>query len=506
MRIAKGNMMYKQIMLAIAAVLLLCFKAEADVNSEAGSMTIIEGDLSNAAEKMDSVSLTLFRERFGMEKTGGELMVSKIRMGKFRFTVKGLKGVAYIKFDAGLAQFLGKDIWLAEPGDSVYIRFTSSGPRFSGRQAEKYRCLRNVDSLTEEFIAQRRTGAPAEKKDLRDLLYSSAQRADSIYDLKMGILKTYRNVLSPLLLAVMQNDCYGENRYSKIVSFYFRWWPESFRLPDSVERREILRRFIKEEIASDTLRSSFLSKTISAGYISYLVQMEAFRMQAEQDNPKLPEIFDLVQEAGAKYRDSPSYFRDKLLTSVVLHYGRSTPDFMKAVEYCRREVQSPPYLQVIGHLKKIYSPLQSAYPFSLPDSNGVLHSLSDFKGKVVLLDLWFTGCMPCRYLAQRMKPVVEKFAGNSNMVFIGVNVDRSRNTWLQTLRSGEYTHASALNVFTAGSGTNHPMVKYYNIRGFPALILIDKQGRLVSLSPPLPDGSKEAEEKLLTLLNRLVNE
>ena len=64
-----------------------------------------------------------------------------------------------------------------------------------------------------------------------------------------------------------------------------------------------------------------------------------------------------------------------------------------------------------------------AADFTYPDVEGNRVSLSDFKGKVVLVDVWATWCSPCRML----NPIIEELADGikDEAIIAKVNVDEN---------------------------------------------------------------------------------
>ena len=72
-----------------------------------------------------------------------------------------------------------------------------------------------------------------------------------------------------------------------------------------------------------------------------------------------------------------------------------------------------------------------AADFTYPDVDGKMVSLSDFKGKVVLVDVWATWCGPCRQQIPYLKKLEEEMHG-TDVVFGGVSVDESKDKqkWL----------------------------------------------------------------------------
>ena len=156
--------------------------------------------------------------------------------------------------------------------------------------------------------------------------------------------------------------------------------------------------------------------------------------------------------------------------------------------------------------------LKLAYPFSLQDSEGREVRASDFKGKLMVLEFWFTGCVPCIALARSMEPVVDYFDDREDIVFVSINLDRDRERWLNSLQNGamlyggfnqhvDYVHPKAISLSTQPLGFEHLITNYYGIRGAPALIIVGKEGEILNRNPLRPGLARnESVSEFITLL------
>ncbi len=68
--------------------------------------------------------------------------------------------------------------------------------------------------------------------------------------------------------------------------------------------------------------------------------------------------------------------------------------------------------------------LKPAPIFALPDINGKKVSLSDFKGKVVLINFWATWCGPCKAEMPSLNSLYSTFK-NEGFVVLAVSIDTS---------------------------------------------------------------------------------
>jgi hypothetical protein len=142
------------------------------------------------------------------------------------------------------------------------------------------------------------------------------------------------------------------------------------------------------------------------------------------------------------------------------------------------------------------------YDFAMPDTRGKITRLSDFKGKVVLIDIWFTGCGSCIDYNMRMEQdFYPHFLHDTNIVFLSVCGDIDRQRWLKSVAAGGYTNSKSINLYTGGLGFGHPFMKYYNFNGGPNSLLIDKKGRIADGSP-----TKVNIPLLESIVRRVMNE
>lgn len=119
---------------------------------------------------------------------------------------------------------------------------------------------------------------------------------------------------------------------------------------------------------------------------------------------------------------------------------------------------------------------------SFVDPEGQNVTIEQFKGKVVFIEMWGTGCAPCALFHQYFeKNIAPEFEGNQDLIRLSINIDKSKERWLNSINSGKYTSMKEKNVFTGGLGGAHPFKEYNNIHFIPFLLIIDKDGRVYSL-------------------------
>lgn len=188
--------------------------------------------------------------------------------------------------------------------------------------------------------------------------------------------------------------------------------------------------------------------------------------------------------------------REKLLITAMIDLPKSYNDADAYLEQ-RNSLTSKhsPYQEIIEQIRLAFTPNTKAYDFSLLDSSGKSHRLNDFKGKVVLMDFWFTGCRGCAILNKMMTPVFDHFKNNKKVVFISVSIDSNREIWLKSLKEEVYTHTNSINLL---SDKERQLIKYYNITSYPTLLLINSEGKLITKKPPFP--TDEASRKDLIRL------
>lgn len=130
-----------------------------------------------------------------------------------------------------------------------------------------------------------------------------------------------------------------------------------------------------------------------------------------------------------------------------------------------------------------------AIDFKHKDRNGKLVALSDFKGKVVLVDVWATWCGPCKRELPYLKELEKKYHGR-DVVFLGVSVDEAKDykKWEQYL---DKEGLQGIQLF-GGNGFHSDIARLYQINAIPRFILVDKEGKIVFMDAPAPSSGELA--------------
>lgn len=124
---------------------------------------------------------------------------------------------------------------------------------------------------------------------------------------------------------------------------------------------------------------------------------------------------------------------------------------------------------------------QVSADFTYPDSTGKMVSLSDFKGKTVVVDVWATWCGPCRKELPHLKKLEEEMRGKE-VIFIGISLDEAKNhdKWKQFLIDEQLP---GIQLF---AGSNSKIAKDYKITGIPRFMVFDREGKIVEANAPRP--------------------
>jgi thiol-disulfide isomerase/thioredoxin len=150
---------------------------------------------------------------------------------------------------------------------------------------------------------------------------------------------------------------------------------------------------------------------------------------------------------------------------------------------------------VAGFLVKNERPAMPEIAFQ--DDGGKMHSLTEWRGRVVLLNLWATWCGPCRKEMPELARLQSEF-GSLDFEVVALSLDRGgAGVAAGFLRE---IGAVALKVYVDPSGK---ALHQLSAIGLPATILIDRQGSEIGrLLGPARWASPEA----ITLIRAALNE
>jgi len=105
-------------------------------------------------------------------------------------------------------------------------------------------------------------------------------------------------------------------------------------------------------------------------------------------------------------------------------------------------------------------------------ANGKTFQLSDFRGRVVLLDFWASWCGPCRNALPKLKQLQAVY-GSDQFTVMSISADDDQQTWRTFVSSHQMTW---LQQFDGNGSIRHS----FSVNSFPTYILVGRDGTILN--------------------------
>lgn len=133
------------------------------------------------------------------------------------------------------------------------------------------------------------------------------------------------------------------------------------------------------------------------------------------------------------------------------------------------------------------------------DLNGKAFRLSDFKGKVVYLDIWASWCGPCRKQFPAAKAMKEELSKKEkkSIVFLYISIDNTETVWKKAIKELDIEGTHGLSQ----GGWGSKVTSKFGVSSIPRYLIFDKKGKVVDPNAPRP-----SDPRTLQILKSLVKQ
>ncbi len=475
------------------------------------AQTIIEGEFDSSF-KIDSFLIAYATDPVQENNiyAKGEEKTIQVSDGKFKIELAGLPTTFYILFRFPEVDYrLKSDRYRAFAGNPLLlkshtktnIQISPTGVSFQGENKAMLDCQFDLFLLQAERASlQSRTRKSYNFNDSENIEEKTWEFLNKIKDIYYQIesrgselvKKSYNHIPKSIKNQILY-DFIGSLRSSELMGLNFS------SKEDSRINKYVVDFYMRNYIQNtdSTLISNYLGRSrVFASYLCLKITLD-LSMATSRIEKKIGINLPLILDVAAKKYQGSVY--DQIAFSAFLNMGISHDIDEGSYILLLSSIESA---ELRFYIKDDYDRKKSnprSFQFRLVDESGKYLSNTDFKGKVVLFDFWFTGCSGCISLHEKMKPIKEYFKDRTDVVFVSICVDSKEELWRKSIKSGKYTDDKDVKLWVGPGKVSHSIVKHYNIASYPTMVLVDANDKLVMVNPPKPTNKKRGRELIFRI-------
>ena len=187
----------------------------------------------------------------------------------------------------------------------------------------------------------------------------------------------------------------------------------------------------------------------------------------------------IKSETSLKINNTITMIKTKTIISVLLII------LFAGITSCKKKEVEEPVDEIETGIEKG----NMAPDFTLMDVNNNNRSLSDYKGKLVVLQFWASWCHFCKIENPELVALLNNY-NDKGFEILGISLDTKKSNWLDGI---EHENLNFVNLSDL-KGFDSPIANTYAINSIPQMYLVDEEGVIILITNKASDVTNKVEQ------------
>jgi thiol-disulfide isomerase/thioredoxin len=366
--------------------------------------------------------------------------------------------------------------WLFEPNDTIQLSFDSKSfwqtIRAKGYNSEKVNYY-IADFVQSDLQANWRNQIEENYQLTLDKQYNYL---DNILEMKQKLFKKYENSITPYFKNFQDNEIKTMVLANKITIInQQREKNTTFNL----HSEPAIQNFLKDIIHSN---QPFVATKDYISYCNDLLNLK-YMNALEEDSKMDYQVF--------LQKNDPQINEAIMMNEIRAMLVFKRTEVKEKLKEFQTQYPQNPYGKILEkEMTLVFAKLGKAPEFVLENNLGIKKALSDWQGKIIVIDFWASWCKPCLIDMPFTNKIKEHFKANPNIVFLNISIDEDENSWKNAINKYHITGENLL--------VDKKVIEDYKATVVPTYYVIGKDGNVDNNTIPHP-----SEENGLSLIKFL---